>query len=111
MLTWSHERFSKHYCEESFQKSDIKVFDMFPMSLMLLVTAIGSIFISLRASHELPRLLAIGSAIFCSILGFALAPWPIQLLIFLIILQLDKLYPWRRTGEVTVTLLSSKQRR
>ena len=83
---------------------------MFPMSMMLLVTAIGSIFIYLRASHELPRLLAIGSAIFCSIWGFALAPWPIQLLIFVMILQLEKLYPLRRRSEVTV-MLSSKQRR
>ena len=84
---------------------------MFPISLMLLVTAIGSIFLSLRASHELSRLLAICSALFCSIVGFALAPWPIQLLIFLMILQLDRLYPFRRRGEVTVTLLSSRQRR
>lgn len=83
---------------------------MFPMFLMLLVTAIGSIFISLRASHELLRLLAIGSAIFCSIFGFALAPWPVQLLIFLLILQLEKLYPFRRRGEVPV-ILDSNQRR
>lgn len=83
---------------------------MFPMSLMLILTAIGSIFISLRASHELSRLLAIGSAIFCSILGFALAQWPIQLLIFLLILQVERLYPFRRTEEVPI-ILSSKQRR
>lgn len=102
--------FLSDYCKESFQKIDLKVFNMFPMSVMLILTAIGSIFISLRASHELPRLLAIGSAIFCSILGFALAPWPIQLLIFLLILQIERLYPFRRTGEVPV-ILSSKQRR
>lgn len=84
---------------------------MSPISLMLLVTAIGSIFISLRVSDELPRLLAIGSAIFCSILGFALAPWPIQLLIFLMILQLERLYPLPRKSEVTLTVLSSRQRR
>jgi hypothetical protein len=110
VLACNHERFSKDYYKESFQIFDIKVFNMFPMSLMLILTAIGSIFISLRASHELPRLLAIGSAIFCSILGFALAPWPIQVLIFLLILQLERLYPFRRIGEVPV-ILSSKQRR
>jgi hypothetical protein len=84
---------------------------MFPMSLFLLITAIGSIFISIRVSHELARLLAVGSALVCSIVGFTIAPWPIQLLIFLMILQLEKLYPIRRTSEVTVDLLSLRQRR
>lgn len=84
---------------------------MLLISLILLIMAIGSIFISMRATHELLRLLAVGSALVCSIVGFAIAPWPIQLLIFLMILQLERLYPIRRTSEVTVDLLSSRQRR
>lgn len=98
-------------CENYCQKVDKRCSYMFPLSLLLLITAIGSIFISMRATQELPRLLAVGSALCCSIVGFALAPWPIQLLIFLMILQLERLYPIRRTSEVTVDLLSSKQRR
>lgn len=78
-----------------------------PMFLVLLLSAIGSILISLKASHEILRLLAVGSAIFCSIYAFALAAWPIQLLIFLLILQLERLYPFRRAGEVILTLSSS----
>ena len=92
-------------------KSLQKVLDMLPMSLILLASALGSIFISLRASQEILRLLAIGSAFFFSIFGFAIAPWPIQLLIFLLILQMERLYPFRRAGEVPITLSSFKQRR
>ncbi|CAA9282161.1 hypothetical protein AVDCRST_MAG92-3619 [uncultured Coleofasciculus sp.] len=88
-----------------------KAFNMIPMYLIFLASALGSIFIFLRASQEILRLLAIGCAIFCSIFGFALAPWPIQLLIFLLILQMERLYPFHRAGEVPVTLSSPKQRR
>lgn len=67
--------------------------------------------VALRASHEIPRLLAVGSAILCSIFCFAMTPWPIQLLIFLLILQLERLSPFRRAGEVPITLFSTKQRK
>jgi hypothetical protein len=40
-----------------------------------------------------------------------LAPWPVQLLIFLLILQLERLYPFRRAGEVTLTISPPEQRR
>lgn len=83
---------------------------MLPLFILLLISALGSIVISLRAAHEIPRLLAAGSAILCSICGFAMAPWPIQLLIFLLILQLERLYPFRKPGEVALTILPSKQR-
>lgn len=84
---------------------------MLPMFLILLVSAVGSILISLRATHEIPRLLAAGSAILCSICGFAMAPWPVQVLIFLLILQLERLYPLGRVGEVPLTVVAPKQRR
>jgi len=85
--------------------------NMLPLSLFLLISAVGSILISLRASHEIPRLLAAGSAILCSICGFAMAPWSVQVLIFLLILQLERLYPFRKVGEVPLTVVLSKQRR
>ncbi|MBD0363687.1 MAG: hypothetical protein ICV55_13100 [Coleofasciculus sp. C3-bin4] len=66
---------------------------MLPMFLILLVSALGSILVSLLASHEIPRILSVGSAIFCSLFGFAMAPWPVQLLIFILILRLELLYP------------------
>ncbi len=84
---------------------------MLPTFLILLVSAIGSIWLSLRASHEVPRVLAVGSAIFCLIFGFALAPWPIQVLIGLFLLSLERLYPYRRTALEFVTLSSNSKRR
>ncbi len=83
---------------------------MLPTFLILLVIAIGSILISFKVSHEIPKLLTLGSAIFCSIYGFALAPWPVQLLIFLLILQLERLYSFRRIGEVTVAISSFRRK-
>lgn len=77
---------------------------MLPLFLILLLAAIGSIVISRRASHEISRVLAISSAIFCSIFAFAMAPWPVQILIFVLILQMERLYPWHKRGEVAVTI-------
>jgi hypothetical protein len=83
---------------------------MLPTFIFFLLSALGSILISLRASHEIPRILAGGSAIFCSLLGFALAPWPIQLLIFLLVLRLESWYPFRRVIPVKLTVPSQGQR-
>jgi energy-coupling factor transporter transmembrane protein EcfT len=79
---------------------------MLPIFIILLLGALGSILISRRASHEIPRLLAVGSAIFCSILGFAVSPWPLQLVIFILILRLEwiYLYPFKRLGSVPLTI-------
>lgn len=83
---------------------------MLPMSFILLVSALGSIFICVKATHEMPRMLAGGSAIFCGIWGFAIAPWPVQLLILILVLQLERFYPFRKAGEVPVTILPPKGR-
>lgn len=83
---------------------------MLPMFFFLLVSAVASIFICLKATHEMPRMLAGGSAIFCAIWGFALAPWPVQMLILILVLQLERFYPFRRAGEVTVTIIPPKGR-
>lgn len=84
---------------------------MLPLFIIFLVSALGSILVALRASHEIPRLLAVASAVLCSIFCFAMTPWPIQLLIFLLILQLERLSPFRRAGEVPIALFSTKQRK
>lgn len=83
---------------------------MLPMSFILLLSALGSIFICIKASHEMPRLLAGGAAIFCGIWGFALAPWPAQILVLIIVLQLERFYPFRRASEVTVMIIPPKSR-
>jgi hypothetical protein len=75
---------------------------MLSLFLFFLVSAIGSIGLSLRASHEVSRVLAISSAICCSIFTFALAPWPIKILILL--LGLEGFYPFRKTALEFVTL-------
>ncbi|HBE19777.1 MAG TPA: hypothetical protein DEG17_14195 [Cyanobacteria bacterium UBA11149] len=77
---------------------------MISMLLVFLVGAIGSIYLSLKAVHEVSRILAISSAIFCSIFSFALAPWPIQILIFIVLLGLEGFYPFRKTALEFVTL-------
>lgn len=87
-----------------------KVIDMLPLFFFLMLLAVGSILISLKASHEISRILAGGCAIFCGIFGFALAPWPIQLLIVALLLGLERMYPFRRLGEVRVTLAPNKRR-
>lgn len=83
---------------------------MLPMSFLLLVSALGSIFVCVKATHEMPRMLAGGSAIFCGIWGFAIAPWPVQLLILILVLQLERFYPFRKAGQVPVTILPPKGR-
>lgn len=83
---------------------------MLPLYFFLLIMAVGSILISLKASHEISRILAAGCAIFCLILGFALAPWFIQVLIVVLLLALERLYPLRRLGEVPVTFTPNKRR-
>jgi hypothetical protein len=83
---------------------------MLPMFSILLISAIGSIFICIKATHEMTRMLAGGSAIFCGIWGFALAPWPVQLLTLILVLQLERFYPFRKTGEVPVAIIPSKRR-
>ena len=83
---------------------------MLPLFLLLLILACGSILISLKASHEISRILASGCAIFSLIFGFALAPWPIQLLIVALLLGVERLYPFRRLGAVPITLAPNKRR-
>jgi len=83
---------------------------MLPLFLLLLILAFGSLLILLKASHEISRILAAGCAILCLIFGFGLAPWPVQFLIVFLLLVLERLYPFRRLGEVPVILIPNKRR-
>ncbi len=83
---------------------------MLPIYFLLLLCTFGSILISLKASHEISRIIAVGFAFFCLIFGFALSPWPIQLLIVTLLLSLERLYPLRRLGAVPVTLTPNKRK-
>ena len=86
---------------------------MLPVYLILLLTAIGSILISLRASHEITRLLGIGSAILCLIFGFAMAPWLIKILVCVFSLSLERLYQlylWKMARWETLPIIGQKRR-
>jgi hypothetical protein len=83
---------------------------MLPLFFLLLILAFGSLLILLKASHEISRILAAGCAILCLIFGLALAPWPVQFLIVFLLLALERLYPFRRLGEVPVMLIPNKRR-
>ncbi len=83
---------------------------MLPLFFLLILVAFGSILLSLKASHEISRILGVGCAIFCLIFGFALAPWPLQILIVAVLLVLERLYPFRRFGEVPIILTSNKRK-
>ncbi|AFY84507.1 hypothetical protein [Oscillatoria acuminata] len=60
--------------------------------LTLLTISIGSVWIYLRASSDIPFVLAALTAVVCFIWGFALAPWFVQLFIIGLVLGLDKFY-------------------
>ena len=96
--------------DESLQAIYTEVRDMLPLFFFLVLLAFGSILLSLKASHEISRILAGSCAVFCLIFGFALAPWFIQVVIVIGLLVLERIYPLRRLGEVPVTLNSNKPR-
>jgi hypothetical protein len=60
--------------------------------LALLTISFGSVWIYLRASKDVPFVLAALTSVVCFIWGFAVAPWLVQLLILGLVLSLDKFY-------------------
>lgn len=60
--------------------------------LTLLTISLGSVWVYLRTSADVPYVLAALTAIVCFIWGFALAPWLVQLLIVGAVIGVDKLY-------------------
>lgn len=60
--------------------------------LTLLTISMGSACVYLRASADIPFVLAALTAVVCFIWGFALAPWMVQLLIVGLLIGFDKLY-------------------
>lgn len=51
-----------------------------------LFTALGAAFVYLSASGEIPRIMALTIVAICFVLDLVLAPWPIQLLILMLVL-------------------------
>ncbi len=59
--------------------------------LLLLIAALGNLFLYQRSTHELPRLLSAGIAVVCLVWGFAIAHWSIHLLSLLLLLKFRQL--------------------
>lgn len=60
--------------------------------LLLLIFALGSVWISTQTSNDIPFVLAGVSGLICLIWGLAFAHWSIQLLIVLGLWRLYKFY-------------------
>lgn len=61
------------------------ILPMFP--ILLIVTALGSVFLYLRTSHEIYGVLAIGTAIVCLIWGLVVAHWSIHVVTLLLLFK------------------------
>ncbi len=59
---------------------------MFAICLISLFTAIGAGYFYLHVSEEVPRILALAIVAVSFFLELVLAPWPIQLLIVIVVL-------------------------
>jgi hypothetical protein len=59
---------------------------MSSLLLISLLTALGAAYFYLNVSEEIPRIMALTIVAICFILDLALAPWPIQLLILMLVL-------------------------
>lgn len=64
---------------------------MFLSEFILLAITFSTAWIYLKSSEEIYCLLCAIIASICSLVGLALAPWPIQLSIVMLLLCLDKL--------------------
>lgn len=73
---------------------------MFP--LLLLVTAIASIFIYLRTNNDIFALLAVGMSVTCLIWGLVIAHWSVHLLALLAIMFIGR--------PVAVATVNTRQR-
>lgn len=62
------------------------------MYLIALAVALGAILVFFKVSEDMWAVLALATALVFSIWGFALAPWPVQLLLVLIVLGWEHLY-------------------
>ncbi|MFW6357960.1 MAG: hypothetical protein ACOC0N_01895 [Chroococcales cyanobacterium] len=58
--------------------------------LLLLATALGSIFLHHRTSNEIYRVLAACTTIVCLIWGFAIAHWSIHLLCLVLLFKFNR---------------------
>jgi hypothetical protein len=58
------------------------------LPIILLIVALGSVFVYQKTAHEVTRVLAASSVIVCLVWGFAVAHWSIHLLCLLFLLKL-----------------------
>ena len=73
---------------------------MFP--LLLLITAIASIFVYLRSNNDIFALLAVGMSVTCLIWGLVIAHWSIHLLALLALMFVGR--------PVAVATVNNRQR-
>lgn len=59
---------------------------MSSLFVISLFTAVGAAFVYLSASGEIPRIMALTIVALCFVLDLVLAPWPIQMLILILVL-------------------------
>ncbi len=62
------------------------------MYLIALAVALGALLVFFTVSEDIWTVLAAATALVFSIWGFALAPWPVQLLLVSIVLGWERLY-------------------
>ncbi|NJK99533.1 MAG: hypothetical protein HC910_02835 [Spirulinaceae cyanobacterium SM2_1_0] len=74
--------------------------------LLLLILALGNLYLYQRADHELSRVLTAGIAVACLVWGFVIAHWSIHLLCLLLLLKFRHL-PFVSASSV---LVSSRER-
>ena len=60
------------------------------LTISLLMTALGSIILYQKTSHELSRLLAVCVAIVALVWSFAIAHWSINLVFLILLFQLKR---------------------
>jgi uncharacterized membrane protein YdfJ with MMPL/SSD domain len=63
-----------------------------PVYLIALILAVGATHLFRRTSEDIYSVLAAVTAIVSLIVGFALAPWFVQLGVFAVLMRIDRLY-------------------
>jgi hypothetical protein len=71
---------------------------MFPMYLLPLAFAIGATWVFVKTSEDISAVLAAATALISIIWGFAISPWPLQLLLLVILLGFERLYLKKRVS-------------
>lgn len=62
------------------------------MYLIVLAVALGALLVFFRVSEDIWSILAAATALVFSIWGFALTPWPVQLILVWLVLGWERIY-------------------